>query len=495
MKNLNQKITVLLMLPFLWACSEKHNHVHNSPAPSPESSQETDGGVIVEGVINGGGGKGVLCQRGDQQVLEVLDIYEGRSVYGQSYEKIENLKFEELKVNLLQKFYDHFSGGVTKSYEDEDNPDPVQKILDEAKFTSEGQSLKSTNDSDEAFVAQGCELVQIAVYYDEAVLIIDKKLWEQLDDFNKVALLIHEGIYSTMRRMGETNSISTRRLLSHLISDQGLQSVWGEGFPGFTEDVLTCYQRSKERYKSEFYLYQDGDDVRLVYQGNDSPNRFFYTHGIVKDVELERFRPPYGDIPYNYVGLQSEASSLTFGELSFSNASTKNFFYMSLTGLRSAEDVVNQEVSCYPANGGITFLDYDFIDEIKQGYINKTYRAEATDLLLNLAYQWSLKMDSDLNLTRTFTIKDKESGEAICQQSFDYVFEHVPANSDSGQLVVWRYKSTVQSGDLEKELFAGHSCKKSLPEYEASTPESLRGFNVQLSGNIKLDETDYYWAE
>lgn len=98
----------------------------------------------------------------------------------------------------------------------------IKRVREKMRFIDAGQVLKSTEDANEAVIEAGCESKQIAVYYDENIVLVDKNLWDKLDYLNQATLILHEVVYKTARNLGETSSVSTRRYVSHLLSDVGL---------------------------------------------------------------------------------------------------------------------------------------------------------------------------------------------------------------------------------------------------------------------------------
>lgn len=94
------------------------------------------------------------------------------------------------------------------------------------------------DDSHEVIKQSGCEPVQIAVYYESTIL-IDKKLWDQLDNLSKAAVWMHELIYQTERESGRTNSISTRILVGQMFSTAGSRPRM-DGVPTDAKLHLQC---------------------------------------------------------------------------------------------------------------------------------------------------------------------------------------------------------------------------------------------------------------
>ncbi len=75
----------------------------------------------------------------------------------------------------------------------------ISRARKKIKFIDSDKTLKSTNDANEAVMEEECSSTQIAVYYDENVLLVNKLLWDKLDYLNQAALLYHEVLYKKAR--------------------------------------------------------------------------------------------------------------------------------------------------------------------------------------------------------------------------------------------------------------------------------------------------------
>lgn len=231
--------------------------------PSSEGvAQKNSTDNKVEGTINGGGGKGILCAKNNTKSIEVLDLYEARVLYGLNIKHKPQTEDEALDLVIAL---------ITKHFW---NPDTIpmgdfQKIAKESfrknfynniKFISAGQKLKLVNDSFEPLVEQGCEMVQIAVYYDESLLLVDKELWDQLDWLNKMALIAHEGFYFQDRQNGSTNSMASRKLVGQLFSEIGARPK-AEGVPIDSVKRARCYVSDNSIRYGYFYAYDSQKDL------------------------------------------------------------------------------------------------------------------------------------------------------------------------------------------------------------------------------------------
>lgn len=186
---------------------------------------QSTGQQAVEGTINGGGGKGVLCQTpGQPESLETLDLYEGRVLY--SLDILANLKTEaEAKDFIVEKIAHHFWNPYTievTEYKKILSKNLENGFFKNIRFLGSGKYLKTVNDSLEPIFESNCKAVQVAVYYNETDLVIDQNYWNKMDWTNKAALLLHEAFYFHERQNGAKNSIASRKAVAEAFSTKGL---------------------------------------------------------------------------------------------------------------------------------------------------------------------------------------------------------------------------------------------------------------------------------
>lgn len=127
-------------------------------------------------------------------------------------------------------------------------------LLKNIKFISRGKKLKLVNDSFDPLVEEGCEMVQVAVYYDESILLVDQSLWDQMNWTSKIGLLAHEIIYFMDRQNGSKNSISTRKLVGQLFSSKGARPK-ADGIPTEQNKYTACTVSDKNITVGYFYAY------------------------------------------------------------------------------------------------------------------------------------------------------------------------------------------------------------------------------------------------
>lgn len=239
MKNL---FKYLILLSIVACTNNKHIHNHQ---PKVGAVGQTD---TVEGVINGGGGKGALCTKDGQEKIEVLDIYEGRYLFGNTYQKpFPDNKSEALKV-LSRKYLDYFGfasedESVIEKFEKE-----INDFVTNIRFTKPGQRIKNTKDAFSPLIEDGCESVQLAVYYNEDILLIDKDYWDKMDWRNRSGLILHEIIYLNARlHNGQKNSMSSRKITGDLMSDKKMIPIREIEDK---ENSIICYAKAKTIDKS-----------------------------------------------------------------------------------------------------------------------------------------------------------------------------------------------------------------------------------------------------
>lgn len=257
---MKKTIAFLTFASILSACSPetKVQMVPSGATPTPE--KVTTKNNTIEGTVNGGGGKGVLCKKDGQETLEILDLYEGRVLYDLKFSKRFASLDEALRA-IIESYIDYSIEPVEsrlpdskKKYSEfyrESAKTQFSRLQAKLKFIDEGKTLKSTEDANEAVVEADCESKQIALYYDENIVLVDKVLWEKLDYLNQAALILHEVVYKEARAKGDTNSVSSRRFVSHLLADGGLRPQYS-GIP--KNYLYACVNR--DTLLPVFYLHQ-----------------------------------------------------------------------------------------------------------------------------------------------------------------------------------------------------------------------------------------------
>lgn len=169
----------------------------------------------------GNGGYSIVCrdtEGGPITSAELLDIYEGRVLYKRHYEVNQNSVndlIEQAKAKVAE--FGFFASKLQKEF---------LLIENNTIFIPAGNELEPTEDAFPPIKKKGCKFEQLANYTNSGELLISSEIYDELDNVNKAALIIHEAIYSIRRKaLGETTSQNTRRLVAHLMATNGDSAV------------------------------------------------------------------------------------------------------------------------------------------------------------------------------------------------------------------------------------------------------------------------------
>lgn len=295
-------IALTLIMIVLTACDKTvTNIVPGTNTSTPQSEVSTPNGSLQAdsgGVINGGGGTGVRCLKDGKQTVEVLDLYEAKSIYNLSMMDFGTSE-EEAKDKLAQILARHFWNPYTIEMEKYANylkQTYLQEFLNNIRFIDAGKKLRPTKDAYDPVLETGCEPVQVAVYYDESVLLVDKALWDQMDWTNKMGLLAHEALYFLARQSGTTNSMSTRKLVGMLFSTKGAKPI-EEGVPAELNKSLGCEITSGGFSKGRFFMYKSqlssGEKgLELVFRDLGNDGSLFKTSSFIQDLSFAQLQFP-----------------------------------------------------------------------------------------------------------------------------------------------------------------------------------------------------------
>lgn len=222
--------------------------------------------------VDGGGGFAVVCRDSQNliQSAELLDLYEGR--------EIRKMKLMQASGDLTTDYL----RGANNTYALQGYPHPVsddelksdlERNLSYIRFLEKDQPLPSTDDLGETVVVPaGCNLEQVAVYYDiPDKLEVSKEIWETFDSLSKAALITHEGAYRYQRMANETTSRNSRAFTAIAYSAGDIAPV-RHGIPQnhkhcFAEFVPnTARGLAGVQFFTELYIYNSPNTDRQVYQ-------------------------------------------------------------------------------------------------------------------------------------------------------------------------------------------------------------------------------------
>ncbi len=284
------------------------------------------------GGISGGGGYVVACYKdGEITSVELLDLYEGR-IQGLEYEEVESLEggIEKLasKIHKTKDF--QFTG-----------PKLVQELKRAQQsilFIPEGTELMPTNDALPVFKPKICQFEQVANYYNDSLIWVDEKLYSKLDARNRLALLVHEVIYSREREMGVKDSRYSRRLTALAMSTQDpfVQSLPDKKsfFACSTEDATTYFHAySEDSDDSRFELHFYWVNGHKTYSSKTITLKMPYLEGKVEEGY------DFSDEGYLY----SLIDNHEFIKIDFIDGRK----FLSWKGYDPGDDFKNKEIKCY----------------------------------------------------------------------------------------------------------------------------------------------------
>jgi hypothetical protein len=166
-----------------------------------------------------GGGNAVVCYENEViKSVELLDIYEARVVHKLTIKK----SLPTIEQEYIRYMKDSRAAlGSTGPINEEGALSHFRSTLKLAmRFVPEGQTLPILNDSGRTpEVPSNCKIEQLAVFYDHrGSYDVNKTLWDRLNGMNRLALFIHEALYSQYRRIGEVNSENVRAYTAAVFS-------------------------------------------------------------------------------------------------------------------------------------------------------------------------------------------------------------------------------------------------------------------------------------
>lgn len=175
--------------------------------------------VAAHAVIRiGNGGDAVVCRHLDGekkiQTATLLDLYESEakrwSLEGDHEKRLGSL-FDKLEA---------VSPEQARAYRRR-----LKEMANEIDFR-EGIKLVDIKDSEHliAPVAKGCAIEQAAarrnvVDADGKRFLIDRAVWNAMDETSKAGLLLHEIVYEHLFKLGEKNSVKARQLVGYYLSE------------------------------------------------------------------------------------------------------------------------------------------------------------------------------------------------------------------------------------------------------------------------------------
>lgn len=181
------------------------------------------------GGVDGGGGKSIVCRdnSGIIQSAEILDLYEGRIMFGLNIYESNEPMASQIKAALNAIPVN--SRGLIEVYANQ-----VQKNM---KITPAGTQLLPIDDSFEVIAPKGCTAEQAANYYNDKMILVSGDIWANLSETGKAALILHEAVYAVNRVAGATNSRQSRHIVANIFDPS---TRWTDIKDQLPQQALTC---------------------------------------------------------------------------------------------------------------------------------------------------------------------------------------------------------------------------------------------------------------
>lgn len=181
------------------------------------------------GGVDGGGGKSIVCRdsAGSIKSAEVLDLYEGRIMFGLNIQETNEPMASQIKRALNN--IPTNSRGLIEVY--------VNQIQKHMKITPAGTQLLPIDDSFEVIAPTGCSAEQTANYYNDKMILVSGDIWGSLSETGKAALILHEAVYASNRLVGATNSRQSRHIVANIFDPA---TKWTDIKDQLPQQALTC---------------------------------------------------------------------------------------------------------------------------------------------------------------------------------------------------------------------------------------------------------------
>ncbi|MBI2606758.1 MAG: hypothetical protein HYW49_11835 [Deltaproteobacteria bacterium] len=177
-------------------------------APGPSFAGKGGSGRDV-----GNGGLAVVCRdsEGAIDIVEVLDLFEGRSQYGLNIPEgkwdVDTL-LESAIVRLKSR--QDFQRGVQAE---------LAHVRSNLKKLPKNVRLLNIDDAFPLVIMPPCKFEQLAAYARDGKIYLDSELHKALTKTQEAALYLHEAIYKVARYHGAANSVQARKLNAHLFTE------------------------------------------------------------------------------------------------------------------------------------------------------------------------------------------------------------------------------------------------------------------------------------
>jgi hypothetical protein len=185
----------------------------------------------------GNGGDVIVCenQAGEMQSIELLDFYEGRVLKGIQTELGEASWSIERKIAYALERMKRVSPARAERYAKD-----AATFFEETLFLDDA-TLEDIPDTGNIVIPRNCKVQQIAnqsppLYPEDKRYVIDRHLWNALDNNGRAGLILHEVIYREALELKHDNSVSVRFLNANL-SSRKIESMTVQQYTKFLQDL------------------------------------------------------------------------------------------------------------------------------------------------------------------------------------------------------------------------------------------------------------------
>lgn len=195
------------------------------------------------GVVNGGGGKGVVCRNADQSIksVEVLDLWEAREMHNavptgmtgdlaKDVDAILNRLKASFSIEITHTSGPHgpvtCRGAECVLLELQDYAEPFLVEKDPKILRLRDVTLENTDDAMELVQPKSCGIEQIVNYQPPGgQILVNQDLVDKLDEANLASLIAHEAYYQVLKyHFGESTSIRVRRAIGYAVTGKDVVS-------------------------------------------------------------------------------------------------------------------------------------------------------------------------------------------------------------------------------------------------------------------------------
>ncbi|MFL5814221.1 MAG: hypothetical protein ACJ763_11640 [Bdellovibrionia bacterium] len=211
----------------------------------------------------GNGGDVIYCANPlpGQKRIELLDLFESRFLRenvislgeeGWDYKRRINYVLDRLKR--------------LDAYRAQNYVDISSRFVEKSEFTHE--ELPDISDSMHVLLPKGCVIRQIVIQrqYSEKTFLVNKPLWEMLDEENRAALVLHETIYWEALSLKQSDSVNTR-FFNGTLTSKAMETMNLNAYLELLKKVGFTFQRVNLDDGNWFVLPEKNDNYVSICKG------------------------------------------------------------------------------------------------------------------------------------------------------------------------------------------------------------------------------------